>query len=100
MDARAESGIRSTYGWRTKSDWRPDQISDQGMTVAVFAIVPLQFMHLLVLMALERCDMPEPDYDELKLICSSFNSALRNQAAKGGLVMVEGRPVRWALEWG
>jgi hypothetical protein len=51
----------------------------------------------IVLMALERCNMPEPDYDELKLICSSFNSALRNQAAKGVLAMVEGRPVRWAL---
>jgi hypothetical protein len=51
----------------------------------------------IVLMALERHNIAEPDYDELKLICSSFNSAFRNQAAKGGLVVVEGRPVRWAI---
>jgi hypothetical protein len=51
----------------------------------------------IVLMALERCDMTEPEYNELKLICSSFNSALRNQAAKGEMVMVDGKPVRWAL---
>jgi hypothetical protein len=49
-------------------------------------------------MVLDRLNMPEPDYDELKLICSSFNSALRNKAARGGLTLIEGRPVRWALE--
>ena len=52
----------------------------------------------IVLMVLDRLNMPEPDYDELKLICSSFNSALRNKAARGGLTLIEGRPVRWALE--
>jgi hypothetical protein len=48
-------------------------------------------------MALDRLNMPEPDYDDLKLICSSFNSALRNKAALGRVTMVDGRPVRWAL---
>jgi hypothetical protein len=52
----------------------------------------------IVLMVLDRLNMPEPDYGELKLICSSFNSALRNKAARGGLTLIEGRPVRWALE--
>jgi hypothetical protein len=52
----------------------------------------------IVLMVIERHNMPEPDYDELKLICSSFNSALRNKAAKGALVLVEGFPKRWALK--
>jgi hypothetical protein len=51
----------------------------------------------IVLMVLERHSMPEPDLDELKLICASFNGALRNKAAKGGLVMVEGYPKRWAI---
>jgi hypothetical protein len=51
----------------------------------------------IVLVVIERHKMPEPDYDELKLICSSFNSALRNKAAKGALVLVEGFPKRWAL---
>ena len=52
----------------------------------------------IVLMVLDRLNMPKPDYDNLKLICSSFNSALRNKAARGGLTLIEGRPVRWALE--
>jgi hypothetical protein len=51
----------------------------------------------IILMVLERHSMPEPDYDELKLICASFNGALRNKAAKGGLVLVEGYPKRWVL---
>jgi hypothetical protein len=51
----------------------------------------------IVLMVLDRLNMPEPDYDDLKLICSSFNSALRNKAARGGVTMVEDRPVRWEL---
>jgi hypothetical protein len=49
----------------------------------------------IVLMVLDRLNMPEPDYDDLKLICSSFNSALRNKAARGGVALVEGRPLRW-----
>ena len=52
----------------------------------------------IVVRVLDRLKMPEPDYDDLKLICSSFNSALRNRAAKGGVVLVEGRPVRWSLD--
>jgi hypothetical protein len=52
----------------------------------------------IVLMVLERHNMPEPDYDELKLICASFNSALRNKSLKGGLMLVEGKPLRWSLE--
>jgi hypothetical protein len=51
----------------------------------------------IVVRVLDRLNMQEPDYDDLKLICSSFNSALRNKAARGGVTMVEGRPVRWAI---
>ena len=50
----------------------------------------------IVLMVLDRLNMPEPDYDDLKLICSSFNSALRNKAARGGLTLIDGCPKRWA----
>ncbi len=57
----------------------------------------------IVVRVLERHNMPEPDYDELKLICASFNSALRNKAARGGLMLIEGHPKRWVLntkgEW-
>ena len=52
----------------------------------------------IVVRVLGRLKMPEPDYDDLKLICSSLNSALRNKAAKGGVLLVEGYPKRWALE--
>ncbi len=51
----------------------------------------------IVVLVLDRLSMPEPHYAELKLICASFNSALRNKSAKGGVVMVEGFPKRWAL---
>lgn len=52
----------------------------------------------IVLMVMDRLNMPEPDYDDLKLICSSFNSALRNKAARGGVMMIDGHPKRWTLE--
>ena len=51
----------------------------------------------IVLTVLDRLNMPEPDYDDLKMICSSFNSALRNKAARDGVMMVESRPVRWTI---
>ena len=50
----------------------------------------------IVVQVLERHTMPEPDYDELKLICASFNGCLLNQVGRG-IVSVEGRPRRWAL---
>jgi hypothetical protein len=52
----------------------------------------------IVVRVLDRLNMPEPDYDDLKLICSSFNSALRNKAARGGVTLVEGHPKRWVVE--
>jgi hypothetical protein len=52
----------------------------------------------IVLMVLDRLNMPKPDYDNLKLICSSFNSALRNKAARGGVILIDGHPKQWALE--
>ena len=52
----------------------------------------------IVLMVLDRLNMSEPDYDDLKLICSSFNSALRNKAARGGVTLIDGHPKRWTLE--
>jgi hypothetical protein len=52
----------------------------------------------IVLMVLDRLNMPEPDYDDLKLICSSFNSALRNKAARGGVILIDDRPLRWDLQ--
>lgn len=52
----------------------------------------------IVLMVLDKLNMPEPDYDDLKLICSSFNSALRNKAARGGVTLIDGCPKRWTLE--
>lgn len=51
----------------------------------------------IVVMVFDRLNMPEPDCDDLKLICCSLNSALRNKAARGGVAMVEGRPVWSAL---
>jgi hypothetical protein len=60
------------------------------------ATEPLTTRHV-VLMVLDRLDMSEPDYDDLKLICSSFNSALRNKAARGGVNLIDGHPKRWML---
>jgi hypothetical protein len=54
----------------------------------------------IVVRVLDRLNMPEPDYDDLKLICSSFNSALHNKAARGGVTLVEGYPKRWVVEGG
>ena len=51
----------------------------------------------IVVRVLDRLNMPEPDYDDLKLICSSLNSALRNKAAKGGVALVDGFPKRWVI---
>ena len=50
----------------------------------------------IVVQVLERHAMPEPDYDELKLICASFNGCLLNQVGRG-IVSVEGRPRRWMV---
>jgi hypothetical protein len=66
------------------------------LTILREAAEPLTTRQIVV-RVLERHKMPEPHYDEVKLICSSFNSAFRNKAAKGGLVMVEGKPVKWTL---
>ena len=51
----------------------------------------------IVVRVLGRLKMPEPDYDDLKLICSSFNSALRNKAARGGVTLINDYPKRWSL---
>lgn len=52
----------------------------------------------IVVRVLDRLNMPEPDHDDLKLICSSFNSALRNKAARGGVTLIDGHPKRWSIE--
>jgi hypothetical protein len=51
----------------------------------------------IVLRVLEYHSISEPEYDELKLICSSFNSALTNRVGRG-LVLIEGHPKRWRSE--
>jgi hypothetical protein len=53
----------------------------------------------IVLMVLERHNMPEPELDELKLICASFNGALPNRIGRG-VRLVDGHPKRWAIEGG
>lgn len=50
----------------------------------------------IVVQVLERHNMPEPDYDELKLICASFNGSLLNQVGRG-IIIAEGHPRRWRL---
>jgi hypothetical protein len=51
----------------------------------------------IVVRVLERHNMPDPHYDEVKLICASFNSALRNRIGRG-VMLVDGHPKRWVIE--
>ena len=95
-----------------KSDWtgegikphkahRPSRWPGRGegmrtaLTILKDATEPLTTRQIVV-RVLERHGMPEPDYDELKLICSSFNGSMLNQVGRG-IVSVEGRPRRWQI---
>lgn len=51
----------------------------------------------IVVRVLDRLRMPEPPYDELKLIAASFNSALRNKIGRG-VRLLDGYPKRWEIE--
>lgn len=51
----------------------------------------------IVVRVLERRGQDEPPYDELKLICASFNGALRNRIGRG-VRLVDGYPKRWEIE--
>ena len=50
----------------------------------------------IVVRVLEHHKMPEPHYDEIKQIMTSFNGALRNRIGRG-VVLVDGYPKRWAV---
>jgi|CXWL01.1.fsa_nt_gi hypothetical protein len=50
----------------------------------------------IVVRVLEHHKMAEPDYDELKRICASFNGALRNRIGRG-VTLVDGYPKRWVV---
>jgi hypothetical protein len=45
---------------------------------------------------LERLGLPKPDRWEFNSLCASFHTSLSHQIGKG-LVVVEGRPRRWAF---
>lgn len=95
-----------------KPDWTGDGIKPHkahrasrwpsrgaGMRTALIilrtALQPLTTREIVV-RVLERHNMPEPHYDEVKLICASFNSALRNRVGRG-IVLIDGHPKRWQL---
>lgn len=64
------------------------------LTILRDAPAPLTTREIVV-GALAMHDIPEPEYDEIKLICASFNSSLRNMAAREVIVLVDGHPKRW-----
>jgi hypothetical protein len=65
------------------------------LTILREATEPLTTREIVV-RVLERHKMPEPHYDEVKLICASFNGALRNRIGRG-VVIVEGFPKQWVV---
>ncbi|MEQ1726076.1 MAG: hypothetical protein ABL882_09145 [Sphingopyxis sp.] len=66
------------------------------LTVLRQATGPLSTREIVV-RVLAHHKMAEPDYDELKRICASFNSALTNRVGRG-VTLVDGHPKRWALD--
>jgi hypothetical protein len=66
------------------------------LTILREATEPLTTREIVV-RVLEIHNMSELEYDEIKLICASFNSALLNKAGRNGLELIEGYPKRWRL---
>lgn len=95
-------------GTRPRKPHRPSRWPGrgEGMRTALLILRETQSVlttREIVVRVLDRLNMPEPDYDELKLICSSLNSALRNKAAKLGVAIaltIATAAIGWGWNYG
>lgn len=93
-DWRADNA--DTVAPRKPSRWdKRGQGIKTALTVLREASEPMTAREI-VLAVWARTGLPVPAKQELYRISSTFNAALRRRAGKG-VVMVEGKPVRWSL---